>query len=70
MDAGALHAVLRARVGLFLGERRGAVNGRGDLWHFLFVGNGCFLSALYRMCISFLFICIICFHRWVSGAME
>ena len=63
MDAGALRAVLRARIGLLLGERRDAVSGHGGLWHFLFVSRGCFLVVLHHLCVMFLFIFIICFHR-------
>ena len=62
MDTSTLHAILHAQIDLLLGEQRDAVNNHENLWHFLFVNNRCFLSTLYHMCISFLLICIICFH--------
>ena len=52
MDAGALRAVLRARIGLLLGERRDAVSGHGGLWRFLFVSGG----VSWRCCI----VCVLC----------
>ena len=53
MDTNTFHAILHAHIYL-LGEQRDAVNNHENLWHFIFVNNGCFSSTLYHMRISFL----------------